>query len=280
LSDRTALVAVFASGLDHPEGLAVHPDGTIWAGGEDGQIYIVSPQGRVVEHARTGGFSAGMAFDRSGACFVCNVPGRIVRVEANGQFDTFATEAAGVPLRAPNYPVFGPDGMLYVSDSGDFGAANGTIVRFSPDGTGERFHDGPFQYPNGLAIDSAGAYLYAIETGLHSLVRLELAGAGDAVPEVICPPGSLEWMPDGMAFDAVGSLYVTMYASDRIYRVDAGLNPTILAEDRMALSLNRPTNCAFGGPGFDQLFVANLGGRHLSVIDLGRSGQRLYGGPR
>jgi sugar lactone lactonase YvrE len=44
--------------------------------------------------------------------------------------------------------------------------------------------------------------------------------------------------------------------------------------------LNRPTNCAFGGPAFDRLFIANLGGRHLSVLDLGQQGQPLFGGPR
>ncbi|MFM8485773.1 MAG: hypothetical protein ACKOCH_05525, partial [Bacteroidota bacterium] len=53
----------FASGLDHPECVAVHPDGSVWAGGEAGQIYRISPDGRVVEEvANTGGFVLGLAF--------------------------------------------------------------------------------------------------------------------------------------------------------------------------------------------------------------------------
>ena len=32
--------------LDHPEGLAVHRDGSVWCGGERGQVFRVDPAGR------------------------------------------------------------------------------------------------------------------------------------------------------------------------------------------------------------------------------------------
>ena len=32
--------------LDHPECIAVHPDGSVWAGGEAGQIYKISADGK------------------------------------------------------------------------------------------------------------------------------------------------------------------------------------------------------------------------------------------
>jgi gluconolactonase len=271
---------IFASDLDHPEGLAVAPDGTIWAGGEEGQIYVVGPDGAASELARTGGFSAGLAFDRDGCCFVCNPPRRIVRVEADGRWETFAESVEGVPMRTPNFPVFGPDGSLYVSDSGSWDVADGVIYRFPPGSSdGEVFHRGPFHYTNGLAIDVAGDYLYVVETALHSVVRLRIAEGSAAAPEAVCAPGTLEWMPDGIALDAAGALYVTMFSTSRIYRIEPGGEPEMLVEDVLGLTLNRPTNCAFGGPGFDRLFVANLGGRMLSVVDVGRPGQPLYGGP-
>jgi gluconolactonase len=279
MTDRPLVATVFASGLDHPEGLAFAPDGTIWAGGEEGQIYIVTPDGKVTEHARTGGFSGGLAFDRNGSCFVCNSPGRVVRVEQDGRWETFADAVDGVPMRTPNFPVFGPDGSLYVSDSGSWDVADGVIYRFPPGGQGEVFHAGPFQYTNGLAIDAAGESLYVVESALHSVVRLRIAEGGAAVPEPVCRPGALEWVPDGLALDAGGALYVTMYSSDRIYRIEPGGEPEILVEDVLGMALNRPTNCAFGGPNLDRLFIANLGGRALSVVDVGRRGQPLYGGP-
>jgi gluconolactonase len=281
MSEDRLTVQAFASGLDHPEGIAIAPDGTIWAGGEDGQVYTVTSEGEVAEIARTGGFSAGLAFDRAGSCFVCNVPGRILRVEPDGRWDTFAEAVEGVPMRTPNFPVFGPDSSLYVSESGSWDVADGVIYRFPPlSNEGEVFHPGPFHYTNGLAIDADGTHLYVVETARHSVVRLRIADGAHAIPEPVCPPESLEWMPDGLALDAAGALYVTTFGSSRIYRIEPGGDPEILAEDVLGLTLNRPTNCAFGGPDFDRLFVANLGGRLLSVIEVGRPGQPLYGGPR
>ncbi len=135
-------------------------------------------------------------------------------------------------MRTPNYPVFGPDGSLYVSDSGSWDVADGVLYRFPPGSTtGEVFHAGPFHYTNGLAIDPAGEWLYVVETGRHTVVRLRIADGAAAVPDPVCPPGSLEWMPDGVALDAAGALYVTMYSSDRIYRIEPGGEPEILVED-------------------------------------------------
>ena len=50
-----AAARVFADGssgairLDHPEGVAVHPDGSVWCGGEAGQVYRIPPDGSSVE---------------------------------------------------------------------------------------------------------------------------------------------------------------------------------------------------------------------------------------
>ena len=149
----------------------------------------------------------------------------------------------GHPHAPPNFPVFGPDGSLYVSESGNWDVADGVIYRFPPgSSSGEVFHAGPFHYTNGLAIDALGEYLYVVETALHSVSRLRIAGGRGAVPEPLCPRGSLEWMPDGLALDAAGALYVTMYSSDRIYRIEPGGEPRSSSRTSWVLALNRPTN--------------------------------------
>ena len=38
--------SIFADGLDHPECIAAHPDGSFFAGGEAGQIYRISRDGK------------------------------------------------------------------------------------------------------------------------------------------------------------------------------------------------------------------------------------------
>ena len=50
-------ITIFADGLDHAECVAVHPDGSVWAGGEAGQIYRVSEDVKAITVvANTGGF--------------------------------------------------------------------------------------------------------------------------------------------------------------------------------------------------------------------------------
>lgn len=57
---------------DHPEGLAIGPDGTIWCGGEAGQIYRISADNRTAQLATTGGFVLGVALDGAGRVHLCD----------------------------------------------------------------------------------------------------------------------------------------------------------------------------------------------------------------
>ena len=51
----------------HPEGVAVHADGSIWCGTETGDLLRIDADGRAVERMGTsGGFLLGIAFDRAG----------------------------------------------------------------------------------------------------------------------------------------------------------------------------------------------------------------------
>ena len=54
----------FAEALDHPEGVALGPDGKIYAGGEAGQVYRIDYESRQVEtYADTEGLNLGLALD-------------------------------------------------------------------------------------------------------------------------------------------------------------------------------------------------------------------------
>src|SRR4051812_38085206 len=76
---------MFASGLDHPEGIAVGSDGTIYAGGELGQIYRISEDGaNVGEMANTGGYCLGMALDSSENIYVCDMKRHAVMIIGQG----------------------------------------------------------------------------------------------------------------------------------------------------------------------------------------------------
>src|SRR4051794_14184028 len=80
---------IFANGLDHPECLAFDREGNLWAGGEAGQVYRISRDGKVEQIATLGTFNAGLAFSPAGELFVCNPASGIVRVSRDGRREVF-----------------------------------------------------------------------------------------------------------------------------------------------------------------------------------------------
>ena len=267
----------FVTGLDHPEGIAVGLDGTLYAGGEAGQIYRISSDGKKVETlAKTGGFCLGITLDQEENIYVCDLDRRaLMNVSQRGSITVVAEAVSEHKFTCPNFSVFDSRGNLYFSDSGQWKQANGVVCRLRADERVEVFAEGPFHFANGLALDAAERHLYVVESNLDRVVRIEIKSGGEAgVPEVYAE--GLARVPDGMAFDANENLYVTTYASNCIYRVTPDRRVELLCQDVENLLLCQPTNCAFGGANFDQLFVGNLGRDHISVLDLKIKGQPLW----
>ncbi|HTV54018.1 MAG TPA: SMP-30/gluconolactonase/LRE family protein [Terriglobia bacterium] len=266
----------FISGLDHPEGVAVSRKGEVYCGGEGGQLYRIAPDATRIEVvARTGGFCLGVTLDREENVIVCDCGRReVLKVTAQGKMTLVSSSVDGRKFLNPNFSVFDSNDNLYFSDSGEWSHANGIIFRIRNTGQPEVFAPGPFHFANGLALDAAERYLYVVESNLDRVLRIPIGSDGAAgLPEVFVE--GMAHVPDGLAFDADQNLYVTTYASNSIFRVAPDRSVSLLCRDQDNVLLCQPTNCAFGGPDFDQLLVANLGRDHLSILDLKRRGQAL-----
>lgn len=270
-------VRVAVEGLDHPECVAVGRDGALYAGGEKGQVYrISSDRKKVDEMANTGGFCLGLTLDREENIYVCDLARHaLLKVTQEGAVTLVVDTVGGVKLRTPNFSVFDSQGNLYFSDSGGWKQGDGVIWRLPRAGNAELFSSGPFHFTNGLALDAEERFVYVVESNLDRVLRIEIQPDGSAgKPEVFVD--GMARIPDGLAFDAEGNLYVTTYASNCIYRVSPDRRVALLCRDEENLLLCQPTNCAFGGPNFDQLYVSNLGRDHISVLDLKIKGQPLW----
>jgi gluconolactonase len=260
--------------LDHPEGVAVAADGSVWCGGEQGQLYRIDPDAGSIEVvASTGGFCLGVAFDAAGDLYVCDLKhAAVFRLRTRtGELERFAEGADGRRLCSPNALAFDGDGRLYVSDSILEGGPG--VYRFGPDGAGELWYAEPLRFANGLAL--AADALYVAETWAHAVVRIPIGADGSAGPREVVAllPGVL---PDGLALDAGGRIYVACYEPSQILRID-GARVDVLLHDRTAHLLCHPTNVAFRGT---ELIAANLGRWHLTAIDVGVAGAPLPEGPR
>jgi sugar lactone lactonase YvrE len=263
--------------LDHPEGLAVHQDGSIWCGGERGQIYRIEPDGSSMEQvASSDGFSQGMAFDAEDNLYFCDLKhAAVMRLDTkSGTLEKFADGADGRGIKISNHPAFDAEGRLYVSDSHAFKEPGPGIFRFGPDGTGELWYDEPIDFANGLALSADGGYLYVAETFGNAVFRVSIEDGGSAGlrEEVASLPGVL---PDGLAFDSAGNLYVACYEPSQVLRVAPDGTVARLIADEEAHLFCHPTNLAFRG---STLFTTNLGRWHITAVDTTAEGLPLYGG--
>ncbi len=265
---------VFATGLDHPECCAFDRECNLWAGGEAGQIYRIDSAGRVETVANVGGFCCAVAFPPDDSVlFVCVSGVGVVRVGRDGQHSVFATHAGEHKIVAPNYLLFDRRGRIYLTDSGNWMKRNGFLLRFEADGRGAVLA-GPFGYANGLALTADERSLFMVESDTDSVLRFELDEA-DRIGEASVFAKEVGRLPDGLALDADGNLYVCCYASDEIWRIDARGAKSLLAHDRWGILLGRPTNLTFGGKDFDEIFVANLGRYTIARTKIGVPGQSL-----
>ncbi len=271
-------VSIFADGLDHPECIAVHPDGSVWAGGEAGQIYKISADGKQIEEVNnTNGFNLGIAFSPDASWLaVCDLKNKCVwklDIKTN-QLIKFATGAEVETFNIPNYASFTRSGKLFVSESGAFRQIKGKIFCFDENGKGDVWHHGPFSFANGLALDADEKFLYVVCTWLPGVERIAINEDGSAGErEVFCTVP--ETCPDGIAFDAEENLYIGCYSPNRIYKVNKNKEVELLVDDWEAHTLSNPTNLAFGGKNFNELYTANLGRWHVSKIQFDTKGLKL-----
>ena len=257
-------VGGFGEGLDHPECIAWGMDGYAYAGGEAGQIYRIDIERReFTEIANTGaGFVGGLAQDGSGNVYAC-IGGAVARITPGGIVSNYTKGSPREPIRTPNYPAFDSSGNLYISDSGEWKKDNGRIFRVRPGGETTVWCSELREFPNGLCLSPDGAFLYVVMSlNPPRIVRvaIEDGSAGD-VEKVVDLPGTV---PDGVAFDTEGNLYISCYRPDRIYRLSSGGELEVLAEDPEGTIMPAPTNIAFCGAERDILLSANLGRWHIT----------------
>lgn len=262
------MIEVLVDGLDHPEGVCWDPGaGVVWAGGEAGQIYRIDVQERRAEEvARAPGFVLGLAVDGRGRLVLCCSGDGSLCVLEDG-----SVRPVQNGLAFPNFPAFAPDGTLYVSDSGSWGASNGRLFRLSPDGELDLFSTALSDFPNGCAVTADGRYLWIVESYRPTVNRFDLR-TGE-LEEVTRLEGTV---PDGVAFTADGGVLVSCYRPDRIVHLDAAGVVEVVAEDPQGTLLAAPTNVAFAGRDLDQLVCANLGRWHLALVESPLRGSPLH----
>jgi gluconolactonase len=290
---------IFASGLKSPEGPVLLPDCS-WIVVEmdlsQGSITWISPDGkekRVI--AKTGGPN-GQAVDRDGVIWVAEtLAPSLVRVTLNGQKEEFLTGCDGEPFLFPNDVAFGPDGALYMTDSGilnsDFApggnvrpdyrslTVDGRLYRMDVKTKEVRKLDSGLQFPNGIAFGPDQA-LYVSETFTGQIYRYPWQDGKVSGPRQVYgnvePVGdpNLITGPDGMKFGLDRCLYVATLGHGDV----SVLDPQGKLIQRIKTNGRLATNLAFGPSGTRSIYVTEVEFGSFEVFYVKTDGLPLFYG--
>ena len=284
----------FSIGLSNPEGPVALPDGTwliVEGGAERGCVTHISADGQTKRIIKKTGRPNGLAVDSKGVIWVAeSKTPSLVRLTMDGKAEVVATECDGEAFLFPNDLCFGPDGALYLTDSGVFIdnfvihgqirpdykdiTYDGRVYRIDV-GTGKvKKLDTGIKFTNGIAF-GPDRLLYANETLTGNIYRYE-NGQRVLFGNVIRPDAPPGWKgPDGMAFSADGRLFVAVFGQQDV----TVLGKTGAVVERIPTAGKLPTNVAFALPGRKRIHVTEYELGQLEAFDVTSDGLPLWTGP-
>jgi gluconolactonase len=255
---------VLGGGIADPNGFSRRPDGSfVVAGLSDGRLYQIMPDG-----------------------------GTRVLLESIG----------GAPLGAVNYACADGPERIWLSvmtrhlpwvPAMQSRRHDGYILRIDGDGAAAQIVADGLDLTNEVKVSPDGGHLYAVETLGGRIVRFPIRPDGSLGAKECVGPGSLGRgaLPDGITFDALGNIWITIISQNAIHVIDRDgrmhvvySDPDTAAVEAIARAveerngtldhllacgavdgpLRLPTSIAFGGPDGRTAFVGSVGLPHLA----------------
>lgn len=245
----------FVDGLTFPEGPRWH-DGSLWLSDMHGyRVLRIDADGAQHVVAEVPERPSGLGFMPDGRLLIVSMHDRrLLRVDSHGVVVEHAALSALAPWHLNDLAV-DATGRAYVSNFGDDSAPPDpptptVLIAVEPTGEARVVAD-DLLFPNGIAITSDGATLIVAETRSvpGRLTAFAVAPNGDLSGRrtlIEFGPGEL---PDGIALDRDGRLWVAMPFSGEVVRVTPDGNIDA------RLQVDSPYAVAVGGPQGNELFI-------------------------
>lgn len=292
---------IFVSGLGAPETPRLFPADRSWLcvemAPDRGGVTSISRDGSSIRLVARTGTPNGLAVDQHGTIWVAETHPHpsLVRVTIEGTTEIFLDQIDGKAMLLPNDLCFGPDGLLYMTDSGmlmsewvqggqlrpDWATADfdGRVYQIDLANRSGRILDEGIRFANGIAFGPDDR-LYVNEMITGDVFRYRLthghpAGDREHFANVLAPrwPGGFRG-PDGMGFDALGRLHCTVYGQQEVVIID----PDGTVCGRIHTQGRNPTNVAWGPEGELRLYVSEHELGQIEVFAADAEGLPLYYG--
>lgn len=288
---------IFCDDVSNPEGPVSLPDGS-WVITEmdRGIVSHISADGVMKRIIAETGRPNGLTLDGEGNLWVAESKYPVLmRLTMGGELTTISTGQADLPFLWPNDLCFGPDGAIYMTDSGilldDMLGINPPIAAYDLVIDGRVFRidtingscavlDRGLRFANGIAFGPGGEHLYVSETLTGNIYRYksidgQVEGRRELFGNVMIKPCSEFGRvagPDGMAFDTAGNLYVGVLQQGDI----TVLAPDGSITDRIQIDGTFPTNVAFERSSEPRILVTEGSKNQLLMVDVLVGGLPLY----
>jgi len=262
-------------------------EGPVWFGDAGHLLWSDIPNDRIMRWTEGGGvtvfrepsnFANGHTRDLQGRLISCEHGGRrVTRTEWDGSLTVLADSYRGKRLNSPNDVVVAPDGAIWFTDP-DYGILSDYeghaapreldgcwLFRLEPESGDLAVMADDFAKPNGLAFSPDGARLYVADTGRShdpdgpGHIRVfSLSGGGLADGHVFAAPDV--GLADGFRCDRAGNLWTSAGDGIHCFAPDGALLERVLVPETVS-------NCAFGGPRLNRLFITATTSLYAVFLD-------------
>lgn len=199
----------------------------------------------------------GAAAPRTAGGFVAAVTTGFVGVEPDGTV-TRRVDCLADGVRMNDAKV-DPNGVYWAgSCAGDFAEGRGGLWRLDENWNATLVLSGLTQ-PNGMGWSPSGDVFYLVETQARKLLSFPFDIATsklDPTPTLVIDTSDFpDGLPDGLAVDEAGHLWIAMFAGSAVHE----FTPEGRLVRSVAIPTLQTTSCMFVGPDRDELWVTSAG---------------------
>jgi sugar lactone lactonase YvrE len=265
------VTTAYTTGLTSPDSVVADQAGDLFiADSGAGKVFEIAKGSSTPAAIGTGFVNPdALAFDANGDLFIADngVPAvdEILNTGTTGAFTagtqstviSATTEIGGSALASPMGLAVGPDGTLYIADSG-----NARVVTYNPingqAGLTAAIKANGLDAPVGVAVDASGN-LYVADSTLNQVVAFWAVGGLTA----ITPPNVTQI--DGVAVDASGSVLVADNGTGNIVRIP-NLSGTLTPASAITIETVSPPASSLSMDWLGDLYVASSGNKAAYAI--------------
>jgi gluconolactonase len=230
--------------LRRPECVLAERDGTVWAADARGGVMQIAPDGkqRLITQLQSSHFDLqsdparsllagtlpnGLAIADNGDFLIANFgTDRLERMRRDGATEVLCDSIDGKPLGKVNFVLRDRRNRLWVTISTQVNPWSDAICKSTSDGAivliderGARVVADGLAFANEVRLDADEAWLYVAETTGKRVSRFRVTPSGLGSRQTYGPSDLGRGLVDGIAFDAVGNIWVAMVFADRLIAV-------------------------------------------------------------